>query len=253
MFGFMKLLLLISFLITSSLLSLGQVTRIDTVKYKPLNPILSSKKNISTSDYNYAVGIKIFSLEQFPKILNQVDSYQFRESFFNGIIAKINDNQLSYRLSGSFFRKNISFTNECKNCETATGKLTDYFFKIGFEKNLTYSRLQPYYGIDLGFRKNLFNGTSSGAINTTSNTSYAITAEKNSAILSPVLGLKYNVIDHFVFSVESSVDLLLDHERQSKKYNDASNTFSNQSRYRWDLLQKPVGFLSIQYYFSSNY
>ena len=98
----------------------------------------------------------MYGIEEFPKVLNQEGSNEYMRPFLSGLIFKYNDNQISYRLSGSFYSDDITFKNQCAQCEEANGKLSDNSLKLGFEKTFIYANLQPYFGFDAGFRRNTF-------------------------------------------------------------------------------------------------
>src|SRR5690606_27964221 len=117
------------------------------------------------------------------------DNSIFYTSGLNGLMLKINDNQISYRFSGAIFNKaDYSFTNGCSNCEIVKGKYNSLDLKIGFERSLIYSRLQPFYGIDLGYKKVNFEGSSNDQ--TSSTILYDVNIEKNGVAFTPFIGLK---------------------------------------------------------------
>lgn len=239
----MKSIFVIVTLLFSGLICRAQIVRIDTVKnsyhYK------SSKKKINLqSDYLYSLGIRIYSVEQFPKLLNATDPEKYYTSGFNGFMFKFNDNQISYRFGGSFYDKNVSFENECKDCEEAAGRIKDLNIKVGFEKNITHSVIQPYFGADLGFRRNTFEGQSTGGT-----TPYDVNAEKNSAVFGPVAGIKLNLISHLTVGLESGIDLIYSYERQEKAYRDAARTQTFNKYTKFEFLTRPLSAFSVQYNF----
>jgi hypothetical protein len=233
-----SLLVIISFSLTISLNA--QVVKIDTIKSqdKLLQPKHPSSRN---EQYLYTIGLKALGYEQFPKILNQANSTSYKNIPFNGVIFKFNDNQISYRISGNFYNKNFSFKNDCDDCEIAIGKLTDYSIKLGFEKLITYSTIQPYFAIDIGFRNNRFKGSSQNASSINYTTLYDVTAEKNAGIVSPAIGIKLNLINHFTIAVEGSMDILRNYERQEKTYQDGNRTRGFEKDSNWEYLLRPVG------------
>jgi hypothetical protein len=246
----MKKILLISFgLLFTALLSTAQVVQIDTVKTKYIYKKTATANAYMQSEYLYSVGFKILSIEQLPKILNATDKEKYYSSNLNGFIVKFNDNQLSYRISGILFEKNISFENECKDCEQITGKINDLQVKIGFEKNITNSKIQPYFGIDIGFRNNTFKGESMGGGSVNNRPSYDVNTEKNSGVFGPVAGVKLNLINHLTFSAESGIDLMYSYERQTKAFRDAVRTQTFQKYDKFEFLTRPLAFLSVQYNF----
>ncbi len=204
--------------------------------------------------YSYSIGLKAFSYEEFPKILDQTNSDSFRSSAWNGFILKYNDNQISYRLSGNFYSKALSFRNGCDNCEILAGRLNDNHIKLGFEKNLTYNSIQPYFGIDIGIKRSVFNGSTQNNEALLNNSgAYNVKTEKNGLSLSPLLGIKLNLINHFTIAAESTVDIYYSYERQEKAYKDAPGSRTLNKYYKWEYLLKPVGMLSLQYNFGEVY
>ncbi|UKT65134.1 hypothetical protein [Pedobacter mucosus] len=192
-----------------------------------------------SADYNYSIGLRGFSVMQFPKILNQVKSQDYTKMFGNGALFKFNDNQINYRLSGNYYRDDFSFSNNCENCEIASGKITDYSFKIGFEKNINYSRVQPYFGFDLGYRSSQFSGMvgSASAYNVT-NKQNAETI-KNGVVLTPFIGLKINIVSQLSIFAESSLDFYYSYEKQElAEANGAGRTVNTFTK--WEYLLNPV-------------
>ena len=246
----MKKIILISCgLLFSALLSTGQIVQIDTVKTRYIYKKTTAANTNMQSEYLYSVGFKLLSIEQLPKILNATEKEKYYSSNINGFIIKFNDNQLSYRISGSLFEKNISFENECKDCERTSGKVSDLQVKVGFEKNITNSKIQPYFGIDIGFRNNTFKGESVGSGSANIRPLYDVSAEKNSGVFGPVAGIKINLVNHFTLSAESGIDLIYSYERQTKAFRDAARTQTFQKYNKFEFLTRPLGFLSVQYNF----
>jgi len=175
-----------------------------------------------TGNYNYAVVLKGFSILQIPKIFNQ-NSETYVSNTFTGGMIKFNDNQVSYRISGNFLKKSLSFDNSCMNCELARGNIKDYAFKVGFEKNFNYSRIQPYFAIDIGYRLNHFKGALH-AINYQKSVTaiHDIEDLKNGGTTSSVIGLKINPINQVSFFIESGIEFYYAYIRQETTSQDAS-------------------------------
>ncbi|MFD0940958.1 hypothetical protein [Pedobacter boryungensis] len=191
-------------------------------------------------NYNYSIGVRGYSSIQMPKILNQTNSQSYTNTYFNGALVKFNDNQISYRLSGNYFRKDISFYNECENCEIASGTVTDYSFKVGFEKSLNYARIQPYFGSDLGFRANRFTGDVKTTNPKNMNMPYNVDAEKNGFIFTPLLGIRVSPVKQLSFFAETSLDFYYSYERQEAIQQDAANTTSISKYNKWEFLLNPI-------------
>lgn len=205
----------------------------------------------SQSDSNYSFGIKLFALEELPKTLNEIRTgdYYYNTSF-NGLIFKVNDNQISYRfLVNKIKNNNYSFKNECVNCEIVNGKYSELNVKIGFERNITYSRFQPYYGMDLGYKGVDFTGQSRDA--NTSAFMYHANVEKYGVTISPFIGVKFNILKSLTISAESGIDFFYSNDKEVKS--GTNNAFiSSESFKRWNFINKPLGLLSLQYNFGSD-
>jgi hypothetical protein len=191
------------------------------------------------ADYNYTIGFRAFSLMQLPKILNQTNTQDYTRAYANGAMLKFNDNQISYRISGSYFRNDTQFDNTCSTCEIANGKVTDYSFKIGFEKNFNYSKIQPYFGFDLGYRSNRFTGTIAQRNPAVSNVMQTADASKNGLVLAPLIGLKVNLIPQLNFYAESNLDFYYSYEKQD--ITEAGGVGRTVNTYKkWEFLLNPI-------------
>lgn len=194
----------------------------------------------SDGNYNYSIGIRGYSSMQLPKILNQTNSQEYLDTYLNGILVKFNDNQISYRLNGNYFRKNIQFANQCENCEIANGKVTDYSFKIGFEKSINYAKIQPYFGADMGFKANHFTGEIKTTNPISTQKPYNVDADKNGFVLAPLLGIKVNPVKNISFFAETSLDFYYSYERQEAVQQDANNTRTFAKYNKWEFLLNPI-------------
>jgi hypothetical protein len=212
-----------------------------------------------SGDYNYSLALRGFTLMQMPKVLNESDSYNLLQAPFNGVMFKFNDNQINYRINGTYYNKSRSFYNNCETCEAADGKLIDYSFKVGFEKNFNYSRVQPYFGIDLGYRSNRFSGTIEnnnalkGAVARAAvDGPYSkIEATKTGLVLAPFLGFKVNIVNQLSFFAEANLDYFYSYERQDAVTQDANNTRTLNKYYKSEFLFNPVS-LGLQVHLGSN-
>ena len=153
-------------------------------------------------DAKYSFGVRGYNYLELPELLNQAKNHRYIESNFSSYIVKLNDNLYSYRLSGSYLNKNTQFSNGCEGCQLATGKVKDYSFKAGFEKNFIYGPVQPYLGFDLGYRSNEFDGyltdNDPGNVN--------VSTRKRGFTLSPILGIKLNPIKEISIFAESNLE-----------------------------------------------
>lgn len=202
----------------------------------------------SQTNAEYSIGLKIISLEELPKILNEVkNTSKYYSSPLNGFIFKANDNQISYRFQVYSYKNNdFTFENECKNCEIVTGNYKSLNIKLGFERSIVYSNLQPFYGMDFGFQKVNFDGSSKDAGNSTP--LYNTNVEKNGGLFYPFFGLKYNFLKSLTISVETGIDFYYSDDKEIKS--SPNNTLISQNHYRrWEFNTKPIGLLSLQYSF----
>lgn len=246
----MKKFLLVLFSILSLSLQ-AQIIRIDTVNTSNIN--LRSSQFKTPKLYMYTIGIKAYSLEEFPKVLNQVNSNNFTSTKMSGLFVKLNDNQISFRISGNFYSDDITFRNECEECEEAKGKLKDFSAKIGFEKNFIYGMFQPYLAFDIGYRRNAFDGEVKNASALHYTNPYNVSSLKNSFLMSPNLGLKFNPVNHFTLAVETGIGLLYSYEKQERTYQDPNHTRTFSDFKKWEFLLMPVSMLSVQYNFGFTY
>jgi hypothetical protein len=230
----------------------SQVTRIDTVKTNPITFQRQKGNILIQNSFSYTVGLRVYAIEQYPKILSQTNSGVQHQSFINGALFKYNDNQISYRFSGSVNRENVNFNNECDDCERTQGKLNDYQIRAGFEKSIVYTRIQPFFGAEIGYRNSAFKGNSKAAGSTYSVTPYDVVAEKSGVLIGPMVGLRFNVIDHVTISTEAAFDLFYSYEKQEKTFRDAGRTQTSQSYRRVEFLARPLASFSLQYNFGLN-
>ena len=168
----------------------------------------------TSADYNYTIGIRAFTIMQMPKVLDQTNSQNYAKVFGHGAMFKFNDNQISYRLAGNYYRDDLTFDNTCATCEIASGKVTDYSFKIGFEKSFNYTKIQPYFAFDLGYRYNRFTGSLASKNIMANNIGKTTDASKSGLVVSPVIGFKLNVLPQLSIFAESSLDFFFSYEKQ---------------------------------------
>ena len=223
----------------------AQVVRIDTVAY-PDPVIPKTKKNNFNIDYLYTLAVRTYGYEQFPQLLNQAE-LPFLSSYLNGIMFKYNDNQIGYRLQANYFDHNIGFENECEGCAWANGRLQNTAIKIGMEKSISYARLQPYFGADIGFMTQRFKGSS---INYGTAEQVYVDDIKNAALLSPLVGFKLYIIPRVAISAEANFNVAYSYQKLNAYANEALSGPPTQSRrYKWEFFFAPVSSISLQYSF----
>jgi hypothetical protein len=188
--------------------------------------------------YNNSVAIQAFGVVQVPKILNQSNQNKYISTYLNSVMVKFNDNQISYRLSGSYFKEDISIND----ADQTRGKITDYTFKVGFEKNFNYSYLQPYFLMDIGYRSNEFDGTV--------NQNTLTTVARNGATVSPGFGIKINALKALTFYAEGNVEFYYFQSKDDTSFSGAEARTTNKY-YKSQLLLNPIS-AGIQFHFGSN-
>lgn len=200
-------------------------------------------------DYNYTIAVKGYALMQMPKVMNEVNFGKYTNVYFKGGVLKFNDNQFSYRISGYYQKNSKTFYNNCTTCEQIGGDMSDYAFKLGFEKNLNFSRIQPYVGLDLGYRSNKFIGKAYNVnelqLRAAMDASSAIASTKVEAtkvgfVASPILGLKFNPISQLTLFAETSLDFFYSYERQERVTEDINNTRTLSRTNKTEFLLNPV-------------
>lgn len=207
--------------------------------YIDINNLKDRESSFSLNRFNYTVAFKIMSVETFPDILSKNNKDSYVTSKFNGFLLKFNDKQLSYRLSGSFYNQKVEFINGNNSTENIAGNQKDSQVRLGVEKNINYSTLQPYLGFDIGYRRNTFNGKN--------NTNNFYNIERTGVTASPFLGIKLNIVNHITIAGEAAFELFYNKiilERDSGVITEQSG----KSR-TWETFFKPLGQLSIQYNF----
>ncbi|MGV3761443.1 hypothetical protein [Parapedobacter sp.] len=240
----MRYLLLVVLLSFGALQLSAQVTNIDTIDYP--DPIIpkSNTYNFNT-DYWYTIAIRTYAYEQFPQLLNQPSGQPYHSSYLNGLLFKINDNQMSYRLQAAHFRNDIAFDNECEGClPQVKGKFSNTAIKVGIEKSVNYSRVQPYFGGDLGFMFQQLNTRGFG------NATVFSEDTKNALLFSPFVGAKVYVVPRIALGVEANFNIAYTYQKVNSYTDDSFTGVPNQvRRYRWEYFFAPVAAVTLQYSF----
>jgi len=200
----------------------------------------------------YSLGLNTYSIMQLPRISSQ-DPLKYITTSFKGGMFKVSDRQISYRLTGSFVNQLVEFHDNCTNCELNKGKVTDYSVKLGFEKSLNYSRIQPYIAFDIGYRYNRFNGLQN-FINLEQQISKVSQLEtiKNGIALSPALGLKITPIDFISVFAEGSIEFYYSNLQTRLIAQDLTAATTKSSEYKKEFLFTPVT-VGVQIHLGSRY
>ena len=187
-------------------------------------------------DAKYSFGVRGYNYLELPELLNQAKNHRYINSNFSSYIVKFNDNLYSYRLSGSYLNQDTQFANDCEGCGLATGKLKDYSFKAGFEKNFIYGPVQPYLGFDLGYRSNEFDGYLSDNVPNDVN----VSTRKRGFTVAPVLGIKLNPIKEISIFAESNLEFFYAWGKTDEQGQLDPATRSSTKFQKGELLNNPV-------------
>ncbi|SFC51817.1 hypothetical protein SAMN05421747_11343 [Parapedobacter composti] len=239
----MRHILLVATLCFGCLQLSAQVTRVDTVTY-PTPAIPKQHKSNFNTDFGYTVAIRAYAYEQFPQLFNQSAEQPNRSSSFNGLLFKLNDNQISYRLQAAYFDDVVSLDNACEGCPPSmTGQLKNTAIKVGMEKNVNYSRFQPYFGADLGFMVQRFNTEGHGPVIAEDN--------RNALLFSPFIGAKVYIVPRVAIGAEANVNIAFTHQKTSNYYSEAlaARTADQTKKYRWEYFFAPIAAITVQYNF----
>ncbi|QNL50355.1 hypothetical protein H8S90_01635 [Olivibacter sp. SDN3] len=242
----MKRYLLSILFLLAVFISRSQVVRIDTASHNQIHVPNNLQKPYS-SEFMYSVALRAFALEQFPQIFNNPEREQFYSSAFNGLTFKFNDNQISYRITGIYFNNDVSSNKNCLNCEQIGGKLQNTALKIGFEKNITYTRIQPYFGLDIGYMNQKYAREEYNSL--AEQSQQEVIDRKNSALASPFIGIKFNVLPYLTVVAESNFTIAYSYQKTER----ASSPDTPHSREKWEYFFAPVGSLGIQFNFGTLY
>ena len=211
--------------------------------------IISTASYAQTNgDYNYSIGVRGYNYVQMPDVLNQTNNDNYVDTYFSSYIVKFNDNLFSYRLNGSYLKKDYKFYNNCESCELGDGEMKDFSFKVGFEKSFNYAVIQPYFAFDLGYRSNKFKGVLA-SINQDGQTDpgpvYNLHATKEGLTITPVIGIKVNPVKQLSIFVESNLEFFYAYERQERVTNGIPNSLTLNKYKKSEYLINPVA-LGIQ-------
>lgn len=188
----------------------------------------------------YSVGFNAFNYLQLPRIGDQ-DPLKYITAKFNGGIFKVDDRQINYRLSGRFIDQSLDFKSDCTNCSLVNGKVTDYAIKLGFEKNLNYSSIQPYFAFDIGYRYNRFKGLRNFIdLQRTTALTDQMEAIKNGLTLGPTLGIRITPIEQLSIFAEGGLELYLSHLRTQTVAQNTAAQKTETSESKKEFLFSPV-------------
>lgn len=188
--------------------------------------------------YNHSISLRVLGIQQMPKIKNDSQKENYINAYLNAITLKFNDNQISYRLGGSYYKDDI----DVQESDNGSGEITDYAVKIGFEKNFNYGIVQPYFLTDLGYRSHEFNGTIGAATLTN--------VAKQGFTLSPGFGIKINVAKMLTLFAEGNIEFFYFQNKLETTEAGTSNRNTSKN-YQSQFLLNPLS-TGIQFHFGNN-
>jgi hypothetical protein len=186
--------------------------------------------------YNHSIGIRVLGIQQMPKIKNDSQKENYVNGYFNAITLKFNDNQINYRLSGSYYKDDI----DVRESDNGRGEVTDYAVKMGFEKNFNYGMVQPYFLMDLGYRSNEFDGVLGSYTQTN--------VSKQGFTLSPGFGIKVNVAKMLTIFAEGNIEFFYFQNKLESTDGAANRVMSK--NYQSQFLLNPLS-TGIQFHFGN--
>jgi hypothetical protein len=188
--------------------------------------------------FNNSIGVRVFGSMQIPKIQNNSKKDNYVNNYMNAVVLKFNDNQISYRLTGSYFKDNLNL----QESDAGSGEITDYAFKMGFEKNFNYAMVQPYFLMDLGYRSHEFNGLI--------NTSTLANVTKHGFTIAPGFGIKLNIVRRITLFAEGNIEFFYFQNKQETTDQGATASVVNKN-YRSQFLLNPIA-TGVQFHFGNN-
>jgi hypothetical protein len=186
--------------------------------------------------YNHSIGIRVLGIQQMPKIKNDSQKENYVNGYFNAITLKFNDNQINYRLNGSYYKDDI----DVRESDNGRGEVTDYAVKMGFEKNFNYGMVQPYFLMDLGYRSNEFDGVLGSSTQTN--------VSKQGFTLSPGFGIKVNVAKMLTIFAEGNIEFFYFQNKLESTDGAANRVMSK--NYQSQFLLNPLS-TGIQFHFGN--
>lgn len=210
----------------------AQVTRVDTVNY-PATQLPKRAIQTFNTDYLYTIGVKLYGYEQFLPAFNQTSDDTYYNTYVNGLMLGFNNNQMTYRLQASHFRKD-------SNGGHAFGKLTNTAIKMGFQYHLNYQRIQPYLGTDIGVMIQRYR---SGY--TATEESVSITERIVAPLASPFVGVRVFIIPKLSVAAEANFNVAYSTKKTS------GGIDGDRTKHAWDTFFSPVAGITLQYHFGS--
>ena len=189
------------------------------------------------------IGLNIFNINE--AMFNFTSNKpEYEQNFTNGLMFKHHLNDFSLRAGFDLVRHEYTYqagTPQSSSYNLNDGKSRFGNFRLGIEKTLSNSKVQPYVAVDVLLSYGLNMGTSEGFGDFLPY--YKQYYEFNTRVVgfSPAVGLKYRPFKHFSISAEASLSVThYSVHRVAGGYGDARGS---------DVLVNPLRLLSINYHF----
>jgi len=193
--------------------------------------------------YKHEIGINLYNITEVKHdyYLTLNKKFFFNHSFVNGIMYKRHWGKNAIRVGFDYYYSKISKEVSSKyHSSKNEGKSDIGEFRIGYERKMTTSKLQPYFSIDLsityGNVKGIYGGTNLGGWY--AEHPYDIRVEELG--IAPSIGLQYHAWDQFSFSIEINVSFVDYYHK------------SNNDSYLYEgvkIYYNPLRLLSVNYHF----
>jgi len=197
-------------------------------------------------DVKYSFGVRGYNYTGLPKLMNGNQGRQYISTNFNSYLFKFNDNLYSYRFNGNYNNQSIGYDNNCEGCGSFTGKLKDYAFKTGFEKNFIYGKVQPYIAFDLGYRSDELNGH----IAAENVRDLDFSFRKRGFTISPGLGLKISPVKAISIFAEGNLEYFYAWGKETTAATNEGDPVSSHKFKKGEYLFNPIS-VGVQFHFGT--
>ena len=188
--------------------------------------------------FNNSLSVRALGIMQVPKIQNESKKDNYVNNYLNSIMLKFNDNQISYRLSGSYYKDDIDVSES----DNGRGEIQDYSIKMGFEKNFNYGVVQPYFVADLGYRSHEFEGLINNSVDTK--------VSKHGFTFAPGFGLKLNLLRQLTIFAEGNIEFFY-FQNKLERTQEGSTDRNINKNYQSQFLLNPLN-TGVQFHFGNN-
>ncbi|MCD4679426.1 MAG: hypothetical protein K8S00_03465 [Bacteroidales bacterium] len=173
--------------------------------------ILSFKNENKCKDHE--IGINLYNITEHKQqfYLNKLSD---NHNFVNGIMYKRHYGKNAIRVGFYYYYSKFSIEESGQNYYYKNEGQNNFGeFRIGYERKITTSKLQPYFALDLSITFGNMTGISGSESYMWWYTESPYTIRIDDLGISPSIGLKYQAVDRFSFSIETSVNIVYYHHK----------------------------------------